>query len=361
MPWEVLLGGAGLATQMIEMRLIRKRGEPLLLLPRNSRLAKQTLALYPAQTSKARTLKRIWDAAFAAGLPFFAKRVSIPICPTNPFVKFLGEAVAASTTPRFGFLAGNARTPGQRFVFLVFTEQGQPSVVVKAGASSEAKGLIRREKDFLTRAATTPGVPTLRKTFESSEVEALVLDFVEGGSPRELDEQTFSELLGSWLNSLKVIPIRETKPWIDLEKNCGEKPLFRRLAARLADKIAASAIFHGDFAPWNIKVSRAGKWIVLDWERSELIGPPAWDWFHFVFQPAILVHHFPTAQLMRLADQLMASPAFKKYSEIARLQSWEREWVLAYLLYQQEVIRPAEGSSDTGEFLETLASKWLPN
>ena len=51
----------------------------------------------------------------------------------------------------------------------------------------------------------------------------------------------------------------------------------RELAARLGSRLVSSVVFHGDFAPWNIKVDRAGAWMVLDWERGELHGVPCWD------------------------------------------------------------------------------------
>lgn len=51
--------------------------------------------------------------------------------------------------------------------------------------------------------------------------------------------------------------------------------------------------------------------MVLDWERGELAGIPAWDWFHFVLQPAILVAREDTAALVRRLEGLLASADFQ--------------------------------------------------
>jgi hypothetical protein len=115
---------------------------------------------------------------------------------------------------------------------------------------------------------------------------------------------------------------------------------------------------HGDFAPWNIKVSPAGAWTVLDWERGERTGFPGWDWFHYVIQSGILVGHLPTAVLIQRVESLLSSVAFREYATRGGIQGCERELVLAYLLHVVEVIKPSEGLTPTRELLEALAARW---
>ena len=57
--WEELFApdSSSQAAAVVEMRLLRKKGRPLLLLPAQPRLAVQCLDLYPAQTKNARAAK----------------------------------------------------------------------------------------------------------------------------------------------------------------------------------------------------------------------------------------------------------------------------------------------------------------
>src|SRR5438874_820993 len=100
--WETLLGGNEAAAQKFEMRLVRKRGQPFLLLPTKSRLAVQTLALYPAQTFRARVAKSVLRTALRLRVPLGSKTVSIPVSVENPLLRFLAKNAAAHHVPEFG-------------------------------------------------------------------------------------------------------------------------------------------------------------------------------------------------------------------------------------------------------------------
>ena len=114
---------------------------------------------------------------------------------------------------------------------------------------------------------------------------------------------------------------------------------------------------HGDFVPWNIKVSPSGAWTVLDWERGEATGIPGWDWFHYVIQSAILVAHLPTSALVQLIEELLGSEVFRQYAARGGIVGCERELALTYLLHVVEVIKPSEGLEPTRELLGALSSR----
>ena len=115
------------------------------------------------------------------------------------------------------------------------------------------------------------------------------------------------------------------------------------------------AIYHGDLAPWNIKVSPAGAWTVLDWERGEPTGIPGWDWFHYVIQSGILVGRLSTPVLAQRVESLLRSDAFKQYAARAGILGCERDLVLAYLLHVVEVLKPSEGLAASRELLHALS------
>ena len=144
-----------------------------------------------------------------------------------------------------------------------------------------------------------------------------------------------------------------------VERAVQARELPNPLLQRLPGRTVPATLQHGDFAPWNIKVSPAsGAWTVLDWERGELAGIPGWDWFHYVLQPAILVERLPVAGLVQRMEGLLRSEAFLAYAERAGIRGCERELALAYLIHAAEVIKPAEGLAATNELRRALAARW---
>ena len=121
----------------VEMRLLRRRGRPFLLLPMQPRAAAATLHLYPAQTNPARATRTLLRCLLRASLPLGTEKVSLAVSPADPFVSFLsslrGDLVQG--LPALGILAGNPSSDGQRFLLLVFDANLTPVAVVKAGLS----------------------------------------------------------------------------------------------------------------------------------------------------------------------------------------------------------------------------------
>jgi len=373
--WKRLFAGAsgsGAAALRIEVTVLKKAGQPLLIVPRKGAAAVAALGLYSAQTALARAARSLWRLTLPLGWTAGAERDELLVATEAPFVQFLssisrragsaGTATGESNCiPRFAILAGNPRAPGRRFVVLVFGEKDRPLAVVKTGAEPRAIELIERELGFLNEVKPgTPGIPAVRERFCAGPISAFAMDYIEGESPRPEDAGGVVPLLNSWLHRERSTRIEELLAWRRLAEAAGGDEVYRRLQQRLGSLVLHPAIFHGDFAPWNLKVSRAdGSCMVLDWERGEWMGPPGWDWFHYVLQPAILVQRQSGLGLTRTVEALLASPDFRKYASAAGLANAERGWLLAYLLHCRDVLRPAEGSPKVPELLKLLAAKWL--
>src|SRR5690606_25810285 len=108
-----------------------------------------------------------------------------------------------------------------------------------------------------------------------------------------------AKTLSDWIDRSRIVTIKEIPSWIRLTETCQASPVFQTLQRALQSAEFHPVIYHGDFAPWNIKVSRGdGSWTALDWERGELLGFPCWDWFHFHIQAWILVHRFDSGKLI---------------------------------------------------------------
>ncbi len=340
------------------MRVLKKCGHPFLLLPSNSRTAAACLDLYSAQTARGRFARAILRAVIRASIPFGAEKIRLMISPDDPFVKFLASLIGEQpeNPPSLGILAGNPATEGQRFLVLLFGANEKPVAVIKAGVSEAAKALIQKEQIFLAAAPpNTAGLPRARATFESPGLRGLALDFYPGDSPRPHDESTVPALLESWLDLSQKIPLFETAAWSPLEKAVPPDQLRALGAGALRGHLIHPAIQHGDFAPWNIKVSPQGGWTVLDWERGEMAGVPAWDWFHYVIQPAILVERQPTSSLVRQIEKFLATDTFKSYAERAGIIGLERFLMKAYLLHMVSVVKPTEGLAQTFELLNAFS------
>ncbi len=357
--WSELFESKGAGDVTLTVRVINKAGEAWLILPESSGMAAQALALYPAQTKLAKAARRALGVALKFNLPLGSSRVVVAVARSDAFARFLSGLVSPGKEnlfPPLAMLAGNSRATGRRFIVLLFDEQERPVLVVKAGAGEAARRLIRQENLFLRSVATgVAGLPAVRSVFASARVEALALGYVAGDSPEVTDWTGVGKLLSGWVNPGKRVRMEELGAWQRLATAHGEDPIFRGLAEALKGGEFCATLFHGDFAPWNLKVTPNG-WMALDWERGELTGFPGWDWFHYVVQAGILVEKLPAEALARKLEKLFGDAAFGNYAERAGIAGREKFLAAAYLFYCARVLRPTEGA-EVGERLLELVMK----
>ncbi len=304
---ELFAADNGEGSAQIEMRLLRKRGRPFLLLPTQRKAAAVSLQLYPAQTPRARLARALLRSSSHLSTSLGTESISLAHATDDPFVRFLASLAkgGADRLPVLSILAGNPASDGQRFILLIFGSHQKPVAVVKAGITERAKSLIEKEESFLRALdGKITGIPQVRGVCQSSRLRAMALDFFPGDSPRSRHESFIATLLSSWVDQKRKIPLRDTADWRRLEQACAADNPFWMVVRRARNNSFHPTIEHGDFAPWNIKVSRAGAWTVIDWERGEMAGIPGWDWFHYVIQPAILVEHLRVFGLIQRVENL---------------------------------------------------------
>ena len=367
-PWQQFFTppADGSATASVPMRLLRRNGNPFLLLPPDARLAVRSLALYAAQTQAARSAKALLRFGLRLGFSAVLEKTALNIAPGDAFANYLVQVVGQASRPAlrerlalgpFATLAGNPNTAAQRCIFLLFDSRRQPVAVVKAGAGEAAGRLIEQEQTFLkTVPAGTRAVPVLHSVFHSERLKAFATNFFPGDSPRSIDASRLEELFSSWLHPARTTTIGELSSWQKLLAAAGEH--LPSQVKQLNSRTISPAISHGDFAPWNIKEC-CSHWTLLDWERGELEGLPVWDWLHFVVQPAILVQHaFPDAILKKLED-LFASTPFARYAARANVQNLERCLAVAYFHHCTHVLRQTEGLQTMEALADIASAKWL--
>lgn len=357
-PWEQLFPppSAGGPADLRRFRLVSKRGEPLLLLPPQRRAASRAMALYPAQTRAARIARRLLAITLRLGFTAGTKPAHVFVDAQSPFSRFLSGRAATSEVPCFAMLLGNPRVPGRRFVLLAFDDSGRPERIVKAGVGEPAIALVRREVAFLESAPRDLlQAPAILGEFVGGGIEALALDYATGPTPDARDVAPLAHLLESWLDRTRTVRFAELPAAQRLIASAPNDPRLLRVLAELEGAHFHPVIFHGDFTPWNIRVHPAdGRWAVLDWERGEIAGPPAWDWFHFVIQYEILVRRSPTERVLAQAEALLHSEEFGRYAAAAGIGACARPLLGAYALYCCLVQRQAEGMAPIEALLQGL-------
>ena len=330
----------------LAFRRIRRNGEPLLLLPTESRLVSASLSLYPAQTVKARLARNALAGMSRLGLYPGTTPATLEMDAKSTFAQFLSGNRPSTSSLQFAMLAGNSRAPGRRYVFLVFNELGQPHQIVKAGLGGEASERIRREAVCLKSSPrTVTQAPEVHGEFAEGDVAALAMEYIGGHTAKPAQWSLLGELLRGWLDRIRTVRFADLPASQRLSAAAGADSDVRGILANLENSQFHPAIFHGDLAPWNIRLDpNSNRWRVFDWERGEQSGPPGWDWFHFTLQPAILVQRLSLDRLVEHVDQSLRTPEFLEYARQAGITAHARALLLAYLLYCRDVQKQSEGS-----------------
>lgn len=343
----------------LQMRLLAQGGRLRLALPADAAAAACALSLFPAQRPAARLAKAVLRMAARLGLPLPLPKSEIALGEGDPLAGFLaGLAGDKAAGLSLAVCPGNPNTPGRRWVVAVFGS-GVPVAVAKAGITPEARALIEKEEQFLREnGGAIAGIPALRATLDSARARAFATEFAEGDPPRNVGAGQLGAWLGRWIDGENTVSLGETPAWCRLAADAKEAPGFDQLAGLLAGRRIHPALMHGDFAPWNVKVSPEGTWKVLDWERGERLGVPGWDWFHFVLQPAVLVDRLAPAALARVAEELLGCPALQAYLDRAGMAGLGRPLLAAYLLHCTWSLKVTEGAGSITALGALLSKSW---
>jgi hypothetical protein len=355
--WQELFATADMG-ETVSHHVISRGGKPFLFLPAANSAASRALDIYAAQTPKARLAKVILRGCLAVGLRPGLIKSSIVVGETDPFAAFLRASSGVEPGERFSFavLAGNPRAPGRRHVFLLFDSAARPVTVVKVGITPKARELIAHESGMLASFGTTQtGLPKLRGVFSADGWSAFAMDFIRGDSPGEHSNSALGKIFTSWVKEKSSIAVEAIPAWQRLLANQDGGGLPKPIA-NLATYQVRPVLFHGDFAPWNVKVAD-GKWTVLDWERGESVGIPLWDWLHFVIQPNVLVRRETTDATMERLKTLFASPEFIRYAKQCDVSGAEWKLTFAYVDYSVRVIRQVQGLALLEKLREALRAR----
>jgi hypothetical protein len=360
-PWEELFPPLDTRAvgESVALHLLRRHGSPLLLLPTSRSAARAALSLYPAQTWKARLARRTLLTMRRFGVSPGTSAVTLRLDREAPFVRFLAGSQPDDEPLTFAMLLGNPTVAGRRFVLLRFDANGLPMRVVKAGRGVAACELIQREARFLkSLPSKLLRAPVTCGEFAGEDITALAMEYAPGATPDANDTTTVPGILESWLKPDQTVRFEDLELWRRLFAAFQHDTVNPHFLDRLRAVSFHPTIHHGDFVPWNIRVDPASKrWTVLDWERGEAMGPPGWDWFHYVIQPATLVRRERPAKLLQRADRLLQSPAFRRYATQADIGPNADLLLLGYLLYCRDVVQQAQGTETIRALIQLVAER----
>jgi len=342
-------------------RLVRRKRRPFLLLPEKSGSPSDGFELYSAHRPLAKLWRFLVPLVLRTPLAKIFRRVVVAADPESEFMQFLAEqsGVPAGQLPtpaiKFGGVAGKT----SRLVLLLCDAGGHPIRVIKVGLNRAGRAATEREASLLSKLPIDViGCTGITGRFSSDTASAFATAYFSGES---LDNDVgIEKLFEDWLNVEPPEPIENLAAWRELQSaakgaGCPQWPAVRDA---LAEQAVRTTIYHGDFAPWNVRMTNLENIRAFDWERGHLKGIPAWDWFHFIVQTSILVKRYSRERVAAELEQLLHSPRFQKYARDAGISKIVEPLLLAYLLEQELVVRPAEGGEQTDRLIQLLWAKW---
>jgi glycosyltransferase involved in cell wall biosynthesis len=346
--------------------VLKKSGHPILYLPANRRMADATLRLYPAQRVFARSMVTLLRGFLRLGLPFSRQEANFPIDEDAAFSVFLKRVIPGSkTVPLFGILANRFKDSGRPYILVLFDDNGQPAAVVKVGTSKEARGLIRVEQElFFPERPHFSFLPEARDWYEGEEASAIAYRYVEGAPPKPREHKQIGALLNSWIGDAKNVPINELSVWTELDNLRRDNPGLESIFQVLQSCPIKPVFSHGDFAPWNIRVTSSGTkstWVVLDWEHGDRRGVPGWDWIHFILQYTTLVRRLSPQATLSEFESLWKNPDFQAYARQTGIEPMLKELTFVFLYYFLRYCNPRENAAATRMLLWEFKKRYFGN
>jgi hypothetical protein len=342
-----------------QWRLIRRKGQPFLLLPAQSSAARAGVRLYSAQRRIARLGCHILGLKIGASMLRLLPKYNIDADAASAFIVFLRRQTgnACPLIPP-AILFSTRAAEKQRFVMLLCDQNNKPITIVKVGLQPSAHAVIERECAFIqSLPRNTSGAIEVIDQLSTSALSAFSMPYFEGENARS--DEGLENVLRRWLDADPPTPLEDIPIWQETARACAHTESFAPIGKLLGGCRVRTTIYHGDFAPWNIRVNAAGEWKVYDWERGARRGVPGWDWFHFVLQKSVMVQRQSPKTSAVLLERLITSRRFQEYAEAANINSITKPLVLSYLLRQIFVVKPESGISATADVYSLLSRKWM--
>ncbi len=325
-----------------------RKGALLLALPKERDMALATLSLYQPQTRIARCLSDIIKLLITCNLhKYFLPKRRLKFCSAGLIAKLRANEAG------FGFLLGNPESEARRII--IARKAGGEMIIDKVGLSLPARVAVSDEiAMMLALPDGLPSVLSLRQYDKSEKWCFYSCLKVDGKSPQQDDDRLVINILEGWLNSAHKMALTETSQLKQVRNYIKEYGIAEGecLLDKCSDIQVLVGIYHGDFAPWNIKKSGHDKMTVIDWEHGSCSGPAAWDWIHYLLQRAILVDRTSNLEAIQFCRDWANTFEGRAFMERTGWGSMVNECIGSYLFY----------SNALGHFKhDGLLKEWIKN
>jgi len=232
-------------------------------------------------------------------------RHKVLIASTKPLgLQRLVTDLTGEQKPVFSLLLG---TPGpfRKLTIQVMRPTGEILGYIKIALTEAAIARVCQEAAMLQRLSTFPVLrPYIPRIIYSSEWQGGYLLFQSSG-PLRVGPVEFGPPHQQFLQTLWSVHQVEkpgcrfveeiTSRWQKIDSLLN--PMLRELGERALERVRQSlsgttvrcGIMHGDFAPWNTRLSDQKELFVFDWESAVWEAPVSWDVCHFHVQIASLL------------------------------------------------------------------------
>lgn len=322
------LEGSGETLATLQLFCIKRDGYLLLALPRDAVAARATLGLYHPQANIAKLLVWVIGIMVRLRLHTLLPRIELTIRSVSPLARMLDDPGS------IGFLLGNPSAQSRRAITL--HRKNENLFVDKLGIGGGARELVIKELEHIRGLPENHvALPEVVDQDISDKWASYATHYLDGKSPGKSDDAMVIVVLQNWLEKSESIILNETRQWqqmVDYAEANQVGNIWSRLqkAAVIPVKVG---VFHGDFAPWNVKVLSSGSVYVMDWELGCADGPAGWDWVHYIIQRATLVDHHGPSKVLDECRKWAKSQEGKEFLEKAGWGVELEHWLGSYLVY----------------------------
>jgi len=287
---------------------LRRNGRILLALPPGKRGAMRALKLYQPQRLKARVTMAMLRLAAGMGLHrWFLPSLgdpdgivaAVPGCP---------KAVPRTT----GILLGSPEHRVRRAIASYEGDGGWEVAKISYGEEG-AEVLVQEARILEDLAVHAEGIPRLLGLHRGEGVTLLRMSYLTGKPIAPGRQEEALQLLNRWISPAAPKPACEFPEWPAIQSALENHPAGNRALERLSRECLRPVIRHGDFARWNLRRSKDGSLVVLDWEWGHPQGMPGIDLTHFFLQDERLVRRHAPAEAIRYSLASLESPACRGY------------------------------------------------
>ncbi|MGD0801988.1 MAG: phosphotransferase [Terracidiphilus sp.] len=190
-------------------------------------------------------------------------------------------------------LVGNP-SANRKLVTFLLDEARQIAAVLKIGLSAGGGACVLREADVLGKLEQYSWAPKILSVH--SEKWAAAQEYVHGSMPDREFRPGYMELLCNLprsggcktLSAVAAEMFGRLSPLKDELDKMVPGLLDRALDRLDFDHSVPTMLVHGDFSPWNIRRNPKVGDVLVDWERADFAGLPAYDLLHFQFNDDLL-------------------------------------------------------------------------